>query len=1223
MAATKSGQSLRMGNLRPLIDFDGLTFDPADQRAYFERYDCEESLYAFTRTAWRHIDPAPFRPGWPIQAICEHLEAVADGDIKRLIINIPPRSGKPVSATALVTTMRGLVRLGDVEVGDYVLTHRGRFRQVREVHRQGVLAVNRLTTRRGRQVTAAPDHPFLTPQGWRELGDLALDDVIGIVPNLEPGIGCATLSAERARLLGYLVGDGCCRGTANITVSDDIEAADIDVCIRAAGFVPSLQTYRMKLTGCLLQRITLTSGAPKGTLSGIGPVRRFLTEHGLWGMDSYSKHIPPSVLAGSDEVVANFVGAYWACDGYVTSKGAKRDGTARDDLVIGCDSVNETFIRQMQALLLRLGVDSIVKRKVANIRTKRQGETYTSWRLTLSDQDNCWRFAERITIPHSKGVKLEPARRRRFDFDRSLIGDVVERNEPVGEAECVCLTVNEDESFVADGFAVHNSTLCSVCYPAWTWAQPHDSATSGPGAQFVYASYAEKLALRFSLRNRRLIASSWYQQHWSERFRLLTDENTAHRFANDQGGERLVTSISGTATGFGGNIFVIDDANAANEAFSEAKIEEVIEWWDQTASTRLNDLDAGAYVIIQQRLAENDLTGHVLEQSIGDWDLLALPMHFDPDRVFITSIGWRDPRAREGELLWPERFPEKAVRALEATLGPFACTPAEAPVLMADLTMKPISEVKAGDVVMGFDKRERRDGRQRRFKLTPSKVKETHRYEGAAINKLILDSGETIRCTPDHRWFTKDRTSMGREMYLPAMTRSRLARVCPARLPELSVEDARDAGWLGGFFDGEGSVSSCQQRNGFKPSNAISLYQGAGRNLPNCEKLERVLTKFGFEFSVREDERKPNKDAPCYGYRTYRILQGDGCETVQRFLHIAQPTKWRERLIEGCYRSNFIKGREKVLSIQPDGVGDVYALTTETGNYVVWGLASSNSAGQLEQSPKPKGGGVVKYDWWNAWEAASYPPMDFILASLDTAYTEKTENDYSAMTVWGVFSYDVVGVPGRIIGRDGRPQYLGERNFAEESPRVMLMHAWQARLPLHELVMRVAETCRKMKVDTLLIENKASGISTAQEMQRLYGHEKWSVELNDPKGIDKLARLHSVVPLFAPELTEKRDPQGRILRDQDGRPILVPTRDGIVYAPSAPGMPTFRIWAEEVCRQVESFPHGAHDDLVDTVSQALRKLRDMGLLTLPVERLAEVEAMKQYSRPPEPLYPGV
>jgi len=58
------------------------------------RYDCEQSLYTFMQHGWKYIDPNPFVPGWHLEAIAEHLEAVADGQIKRLIINQPPRTSK-------------------------------------------------------------------------------------------------------------------------------------------------------------------------------------------------------------------------------------------------------------------------------------------------------------------------------------------------------------------------------------------------------------------------------------------------------------------------------------------------------------------------------------------------------------------------------------------------------------------------------------------------------------------------------------------------------------------------------------------------------------------------------------------------------------------------------------------------------------------------------------------------------------------------------------------------------------------------------------------------------------------------------------------------------------------------------------------------------------------------------------------------------------------------
>jgi predicted phage terminase large subunit-like protein len=240
------------------------------------------------------------------------------------------------------------------------------------------------------------------------------------------------------------------------------------------------------------------------------------------------------------------------------------------------------------------------------------------------------------------------------------------------------------------------------------------------------------------------------------------------------------------------------------------------------------------------------------------------------------------------------------------------------------------------------------------------------------------------------------------------------------------------------------------------------------------------------------------------------------------------------------------------------------------------------SAGQLQQRPEPAGGGIVKRDWWQLWAEDAYPAMDYIVASLDTAFTEKTENDFSAMTVWGVFSGDVVAQAAKT--EDGV-----ERSYSQQHPRVMLMNAWAERLELHDLVKKVAATCRNMRVDKLIIENKASGHSVSQELRRLFGHEDWGVQLLDPKGQDKLSRLYSVQHLFA---------------------------EGMIYAPD-------RSWADQVITQVGTFPKGKHDDLVDTVSQAIRHMRDLGLLTRGPEWTATIEDSMVYGgKPPVPLYPS-
>jgi hypothetical protein len=77
-----------------LLNVDGKHIDPFEHLLEIERVECESSLYTFVQKAWRYVDPSPFVHGWPLEAMCEHLEAVVDGDIRKLLINIPPRCGK-------------------------------------------------------------------------------------------------------------------------------------------------------------------------------------------------------------------------------------------------------------------------------------------------------------------------------------------------------------------------------------------------------------------------------------------------------------------------------------------------------------------------------------------------------------------------------------------------------------------------------------------------------------------------------------------------------------------------------------------------------------------------------------------------------------------------------------------------------------------------------------------------------------------------------------------------------------------------------------------------------------------------------------------------------------------------------------------------------------------------------------------------------------------------
>jgi predicted phage terminase large subunit-like protein len=224
-------------------------------------------------------------------------------------------------------------------------------------------------------------------------------------------------------------------------------------------------------------------------------------------------------------------------------------------------------------------------------------------------------------------------------------------------------------------------------------------------------------------------------------------------------------------------------------------------------------------------------------------------------------------------------------------------------------------------------------------------------------------------------------------------------------------------------------------------------------------------------------------------------------------------------------------------------------------------------ASQFQQLPVPRGGAIIRDDWWQPWDpvdvsAPKFPRFDFVVAWVDGAFTERTVNDPTAMAVLGTFTEQRHGMP-----------------------KVMLIRCWADRMALNDAVQRIDETARRYKVNTLLVENKATGYSVVQELGRVFQGKPYSITMTDPRGsvagrrgYDKVSRVMSVVPLF---------------------------EDGMVYAPRVLRAGTDELawpeWCEDTIREISLFPRGRHDDRCDAVTSALRWMRDNGMLMREVE----------------------
>lgn len=241
------------------------------------------------------------------------------------------------------------------------------------------------------------------------------------------------------------------------------------------------------------------------------------------------------------------------------------------------------------------------------------------------------------------------------------LGAVCEHLEAVTRGAITRLLVNMPPRHM-------KSLAVSVFWPAWVW-------TRRPEKRFMFSCYARGLSLRDNLKCRKLITSPWYQERWGTVFTLVKGLNTKERFENSCTGFRLATSVGGQATGEGGDFVVVDDPHNAREAQSEKKRKAVLDWWDQTMSTRLNDPVSGALVIVMQRLHENDLSGHVLTK--GGYVHLKLPAAYEGRKTFSTAppnlgLLTQDPRTEPDAPLWPQRFDQAALQRLRQALGSYA-----------------------------------------------------------------------------------------------------------------------------------------------------------------------------------------------------------------------------------------------------------------------------------------------------------------------------------------------------------------------------------------------------------------------------------------------------------------------------------------------------------------------------------------------------------------------
>ncbi|MFL6085974.1 MAG: intein-containing recombinase RecA [Mycobacterium sp.] len=263
---------------------------------------------------------------------------------------------------------------------------------------QGTQDVIGLRIAGGATVWATPDHKVLTEYGWRQAGELRRGDRVA-QPRRFDGFGnSAPISADHARLLGYLIGDGYVGGKTPVNFIN-VEQALIDDVTRIAATL-----------GCAAHpqgRISLAITHRPGERNGVLDLCR---RAGIHGKLAWEKTIPswffePDIAA---DIVGNLLFGLFESDGWVSRE---QTGALR----VGYTTTSEQLAHQIHWLLLRFGIVSTVRdydptqKRPSILYGRRVQSKRQVFEVRVSGMENVTAFAESVPMWGPRGIALTRA----------------------------------------------------------------------------------------------------------------------------------------------------------------------------------------------------------------------------------------------------------------------------------------------------------------------------------------------------------------------------------------------------------------------------------------------------------------------------------------------------------------------------------------------------------------------------------------------------------------------------------------------------------------------------------------------------------------------------------------------------------------------------------------------------------------------------------------------
>lgn len=620
------------------------------------------SLRSFVEQAWPIVEPgAVFTPGWHIDCICEHLEAVTNGDISELLINMPPRHMKSTSVSVfwpvwewindptvrwVFNSYSDTLSIRDSVKCRHIIQHewyrkrwghvykltsdqnvKSRYENDKTGYRIATSVTGGNTGEGGNRIVCLDyDTTIVTSIGDLQIGAIVDNKIRCMVLSIDPLTGRHNWNNIEA----FEKNDG--RESYRVTFSD-------------GRFIEGTSDHHVYVIN-------------QGTrpLSGLSPGERVATHdealHNLWeGSSAFASphethsrtnilqpHMPRSMAIGTEQPpmgrgsTLSYLQSVW-------HRISCQDQQIRDIAALLKDLSNRLQSRSPQALLRHM--------------------------LTL------WR-EYRDQIPQSREKKFLLA--SLLEYCTSRLYQWHQQSEVPAWAL---------DGGLPGGFSPYSDLHSRTRQQSMSIVPPNTGAKLHQHGRSPYRLRKE------SQRPRQSNLSLSLVPRINARHTTTTIDLPGTYVASV---ERIPTPryvynirVANDHNYFANGILVhnCDDPLNVIDADSEIKRAEVLRWWFEVMPTRINDWFLGRKVIVMQRAHHQDLSGAILDRS--DMHHLCLPAEWEP-RVQITMGSGRrnipqphddcpihpDPRTQPGELLWPNKWPKEAIESWKSQLGPYS-----------------------------------------------------------------------------------------------------------------------------------------------------------------------------------------------------------------------------------------------------------------------------------------------------------------------------------------------------------------------------------------------------------------------------------------------------------------------------------------------------------------------------------------------------------------------